>query len=111
MVYTGLRRVPNMLISSSSCSRCADFEDPAAGAGTRTIRTVLNSGRNFPLWRFRGFWNPVRAIRRCVTLVVLKSSEFEEYSEICAIRIWTETLISEFGEDLDSGEISRLHLR
>ena len=58
-------------------------------------------------------WNPVRAIRRCVTLVVhvLKSSEFEEYSEICAIRIWTETLISEFGEDLDSGEISRLHLR
>ena len=87
-----------MLISSSSCSRCADFEDPAAGAGTRTIRTVLNSGRNFPLWRFRGFWNPVRAIRRCVTLVVLKSSEFEEYSEICAIRIWTETLISEFGE-------------
>ena len=97
-----------MLISGSSCRRCADFEDPAAGAGRGTIRTLLNSGRNFPLRQFEGFWNPVRVIRRCATLVVLKTSEFAEYSEISAIRLWTETLISEFGEVLDSGEISRL---
>ena len=40
---TGLRLVPNMLISSISYRRCADFEDPAAGAGTRTIRTLLGN--------------------------------------------------------------------